>query len=78
MIFTISPALATIIAGILYLIGQVWSAYMLSKIHTLVNSNFSEAKAARLVAENALKAAQEINLHLQRELDGKAGPTPGA
>jgi hypothetical protein len=44
---------------------------MLARVHKLTNSNFSEAKAARVVAEQALKTSQDLNLHLQQQLDSK-------
>lgn len=73
---TIDQGLATVVAAFFVLAASLWQSYMLSKVHTLVNSNFSEAKAARSIAEAALKTSQDLNLHLQQQLDArKAAPT---
>lgn len=49
----------------------MWQSYMLAKVHTLTNSNFSEAKAARLKAEEALTAANALNARLEEQLRDK-------
>lgn len=66
---TIDAPTATIIVALIVAAASIWQSFMLSKVHTLVNSNFTEAKQARAVAEAALKTAQELAQHLQRELD---------
>lgn len=67
----IDQGTATVVAAFFVLLGSAWQSYMLSKVHTLVNSNFSEAKAARAIAEAALKTSQDLNTHLQQQLDAK-------
>jgi len=69
----IDQSVATVIVGIFVMVASMWQSYMLTKVHTLVNSNFSEAKAARALAEAALKTSQDLNLHLQQQLDARAG-----
>jgi hypothetical protein len=65
-----APA-ATVIAAFFVMASSMWQSWMLTKVHTLVNSNFTEAKAARAAAEAALKTANDLNLHLQQQLDSK-------
>lgn len=67
----IDQGTATVIAALFALMASVWQSYMLSKVHTLVNSNFSEAKAARVAAEASLKTSTDLNVHLQQQLDAK-------
>ena len=59
----------TIIAAVLLFISSVYQTYMLSKVHTLVNSNFTEAKQARIAAEGALKIANALNVSLQKQVN---------
>ena len=62
MTFEIGPGLATVIVGVLVLLGQIWTSWRLEKVHKLVNSNYSEQKAA-------LKAMTELAADLQVQLD---------
>lgn len=63
---------ATIIVAVMVMLTSMWQSWTLTKVHTLVNSNFTEAKAARVAAEAALKTSQDLNVHLQHQLDAKA------
>jgi hypothetical protein len=74
----IDGQMVSAIAGIVAAIISAFNAYVLAKVHTLTNSNFSEAKAARLAAEVALKAAQELNVELRKEsaVNHAADPHP--
>ncbi len=49
-------------------ISQIMQYLLLGRVHTLVNSNFSEAKAARLAAEAALETSQRLNYSLRAQL----------
>lgn len=60
---------ATIIGAILLFVSSCYQTYTLSKVHTLVNSNFTEAKQARITAEANLIASQDLALKLQKQLD---------
>lgn len=70
----LDSGLATVVAAILLFISSTWQSWILNKVHILVNSNFSEAKAARLAAEAALKTANDLNTNLQLQLDRKNLP----
>lgn len=76
MNLVIDQGLATVLIALFVAISSMWQSYMLNKVHTLTNSNFSEAKAARVIAENALKTAEMLNVSLQRQLDIKAATAP--
>lgn len=67
----IDAGLATVITAFFVLVSSTWQSWMLNRVHTLVNSNFSEAKAARSAAETALKIANDLNSALQLQLDRK-------
>ena len=73
----IDPPTATIIVAIIVAISSLWQARMLSKVHTLVNSNFTEQKQLSTRLEAALKTSQDLNMHLQRELDAQKTGAPG-
>ena len=73
----IDPPTATIIVAIIVAISSLWQARMLSKVHTLVNSNFTEQKQLANRLEVALKTAQDLIVHLQRELDVQKTGAPG-
>ncbi len=76
MALTIDAPTATVIVAVIVAVTQVWQTFIMLHVRTLVNSNFTEAKLARLTAETALKTSQELNLHLQQQLDNRlAGPT---
>ncbi len=60
---------ATVIVAFFVAVSSMWQSYTLSRVHTLVNSNFTEAKLARVAAEAALKTSQDLNVHLQQQLD---------
>ncbi len=49
-------------------ISQIMQYLLLGRVHTLVNSNFSEAKAARQTAELALETSQQLNHSLRAQL----------
>ncbi len=72
MTFHLDAGSATVIAAFLLFASSVWNTHKLGQVHTLVNSNFTEAKAARLAAEAALKTATELNTSLQQQLDSQA------
>lgn len=59
---------STLIVGILVFLASIYQTYKLGQVHTLVNSNFTEAKQARLAAEAALKAADALNISLQEQI----------
>lgn len=59
----------TLIIGILVFLSSIYQTYKLSQVHTLVNSNFTEAKQARLAAEAALATSQALAKSLQEKLD---------
>ncbi len=69
MNFSLDQATATLIVGVIMALVQVWNTFILGKVHTLTNSNFSEAKAARLAAEAALTVSNNLNLNLQQQLN---------
>lgn len=69
--FTVTEPMAMVVVGFLVMFASLWNTYKLAQVHTLVNSNFTEAKAARLIAEAALKTSQDLNVHLQQQLDMK-------
>lgn len=64
----ITEPVSVVLVAALVALSQMWQSFMLSKVHTLVNSNFTEAKAARLAAEKALLTSQVLNTHLQNEI----------
>lgn len=68
---TIDQSTATIIAAVLLMLSSCYQTWKLGQVHTLVNSNFTEAKFARAAAEAALKTSQDLNLHLQQQLDAR-------
>lgn len=68
-ILTIDSSTATVLVALFVAVSSVWNTYILNKVHTLTNSNFTEAKAARATAEAALKASNDLNVTLQHELD---------
>ena len=75
-VLSVDQGTATIMAAVVLALSSMWQSWMLGKVHTLVNSNFTEAKFARQVAESALKVAVDLNTHLQHQLDLKlTGPT---
>ena len=76
MSFELTDAAATVIVGLLVLAGSMWQSWTLSRVHKLVNSNFTEAKAARIAAEAALKTSQDLTIHLQQQLDAKSVAIP--
>lgn len=65
---TLDPGLATLVAAAVLILFQLWNSFRIASIHVLVNSNFSEAKAARLAAEAALAIAQQRNTTLEKAL----------
>ncbi len=67
---------ATIVVALLVAISSMWQSWTLTKVHTLVNSNFTEAKAARLAAEAALKTQQDLNVELRQQLALKNNTAP--
>lgn len=68
---------ATVMVAALVAASSMWQSWMLSRVHTLVNSNFTEAKAARTAAEAALKTSQDLVANLQQQLD-RRGVAPAA
>ena len=73
---TIDQATATVIVGVIVALSSCWQTWKLGQVHTLVNSNFTEAKAARVAAEASLKTSQDLNVHLQQQLDARTGVVP--
>jgi hypothetical protein len=66
---TMDSSVATIVVAIIVAVSSSYQARLLNKVHTLVNSNFHEAKDARLAAEEQLKISNELNIALQQKLD---------
>ncbi len=72
MNFHIDAGVAYLSVGVLVFLSQLIQFFLLSRVHTLVNSNFSEAKAARLAAEAALETSQRLNHSLRAQLSQAA------
>ncbi len=70
---------SAVIVGLFVCLSSMWQSWTLTKVHTLVNSNFTEAKAARVAAESALKTAEAMNVSLREQLDAanRAIPSSG-
>ena len=76
--FTIDAPTATVICGVLIAISSCYQTWKLNQVHTLVNSNFTEAKLTVQRLESALKTSNDLGIHLQQQLDARptvvAGP----
>lgn len=71
MTFTVEASDAQLVTAIfagLAALLTAWNAVVLSRVHRLTNSNYTEAKSARDAAQAALETSRTINRTLETQL----------
>jgi hypothetical protein len=74
----IDAQVATVIVAFFVAVSSMWNSWTLTKVHKLVNSNFTEAKLAHVAAEESLKISQAVIAQLERQIATLSANRPEA